>query len=65
MLVFDDSYMDHKNLGAVYINKSAIPINASHTYNFPQSHHAVLNNFRSDFEDFSHFNDIKFITPSL
>jgi hypothetical protein len=27
---------------------------------YPQSHHSVLNNFRSDYEDFSHFNDSNF-----
>ena len=53
----DESYQDNKNLANVYISKSSTPLMVSSTYNYPQSHHSVLNAFRADFEDFSHFQD--------
>jgi hypothetical protein len=56
-LVMDESYQDQKNLVNLYIGKSSTPLMVSNTYNYPQSHHAVLNAFRADFEDFSHFQD--------
>lgn len=65
ILMFDDSYLDHKNIGFSYVGKATLPVGVSSTYNYPQSNHAVLNNFRSDFEDFSYFSDIKLSTPSL
>jgi hypothetical protein len=53
----DDSYMDYKNLGNLYVGKSSLPLGVHNTYNYPQSNYAVLNSFRSDYEDFSHFQD--------
>lgn len=57
-LVMDESYSDQKNLLMYYVGKNAAPLGVYNSHNFPQSHHAVLNNFRSDFEDFSHFQDL-------
>lgn len=56
-LAMDDSYMDYKNLGNLYVGKSSLPIGVHNTFNYPQSHYAVLNSFRADYEDFSHFQD--------
>jgi hypothetical protein len=53
----DESYRNTKNLNTLMISKSSIPFGVYNTYNYPQSHHAILNNFRSDFEDFSHYQD--------
>jgi hypothetical protein len=53
----DESYKNTKNLNNLMLSKSSIPFGVYNTYNYPQSHHAVLNNFRSDFEDFSHYQD--------
>jgi hypothetical protein len=53
----DDSYRNVKNLNNTLLSKSSIPLGVYNTYNYPQSSHAVLNNFRSDFEDFSHYSD--------
>jgi len=64
-LVMDDSYSDQKNLNYVYISKSSIPFNVNSTFNYPQSHYSVLNNFRADFEDFSHYQDINMPSKSL
>jgi hypothetical protein len=57
-LVMDESYSDQKNLLMYYVGKNTAPLGVYNSHNFPQSHHAVLNNFRSDFEDFSHFQDL-------
>lgn len=57
-LLMDESYADQKNLLNFYVSKNATPLNMHTTFNYPQSHHAVLNNFRADFEDFSHFHDL-------
>jgi hypothetical protein len=54
----DESYSDQKNLFMYYVGKNTTPLGVYNSHNFPQSHHAVLNNFRSDFEDFSHFQDL-------
>ena len=56
-LAMDESYSDYKNLSNLFIGKSSLPRGVYNNFNYPQSHHAVLNNFRSDFEDFSHFQD--------
>jgi hypothetical protein len=56
-LVMDESYSDYKNLSNLFIGKSSLPLGVYNNYNYPQSHHAVLNSFRSDYEDFSHFQD--------
>jgi hypothetical protein len=53
----DESYRNTKNLNTLMISKSSIPFGVYNTYNYPQSNHAILNNFRSDFEDFSHYQD--------
>jgi hypothetical protein len=53
----DEPYRNTKNLNNVILSKSSIPFGVYNTYNYPQSHHAILNNFRSDFEDFSHYQD--------
>lgn len=53
----DESYRNVKNTNNLFLSKSSIPFGVYNTYNFPQSNHAVLNNFRSDFEDFSHYQD--------
>jgi hypothetical protein len=63
--MFDDSYLDQKNLMNIYVTKKATPLTICNTYGYPQSHHSVLNNFRSDFEDFSNFSDNKFRSPNL
>jgi hypothetical protein len=54
----DESYADQKNLLSYYIGKNSTPLSIYASHNYPQSHHAVLNNFRADFEDFSHFQDL-------
>jgi hypothetical protein len=56
-LAMDESYSDYKNLSNLFIGKSSLPRGVYNNFNYPQSHHAVLNSFRSDFEDFSHFQD--------
>jgi hypothetical protein len=56
-LMMDESYSDYKNLANLFIGKSSLPLGVYNNFNYPQSHHSVLNNFRSDFEDFSHFQD--------
>lgn len=56
-LAMDESYSDYKNLMNLYVGKSSLPLGVYNTYNYPQSHHAVLNSFRSDYEDFAHFQD--------
>lgn len=56
-LVMDESYSDYKNLSNLFIGKSSLPLGVYNNYNYPQSHHAVLNSFRADYEDFSHFQD--------
>merc|ERR1711871_195657 len=53
----EESYRNSKNLNNLLISKSTIPLGVYNSRNYPQSSHAVLNNFRSDFEDFSHFKD--------
>jgi len=53
----DESYQDQKNLVNLYVGKLTTPLIISNSYNYPQSHHAILNSFRADFEDFSHFQD--------
>jgi hypothetical protein len=55
--MMDESYSDYKNLSNLFIGKSSLPLGVYNNFNYPQSHHSVLNNFRSDFEDFSHFQD--------
>jgi hypothetical protein len=60
--VMDESYADQKNLFQLYVGKSSTPLSASTTYNYPQSHNSVLNSFRSDYEDFSHFQDLSLVT---
>jgi hypothetical protein len=62
---FDDSYLDQKNLSNNYLTKSSLPLTITNNAIYPQSHHAVLNSFRSDYEDFSHFSDIGFKNPTL
>lgn len=64
-LLMDESYADQKNLLTFYTSKNSTALGVYNTYNYPQSHHAVLNNFRSDFEDFSHFNDLSVSNPKL
>ena len=61
-LVMDESYSDQKALINSYTTKSAVALGVYNNYNHPQSTHAVLNNFRADFEDFSQF---QAPTPSL
>jgi hypothetical protein len=51
-------YQNLKNLLNFYVSKNSTPISLYTNFNYPQSHHAVLNNFRADFEDFSHFQDL-------
>jgi hypothetical protein len=58
----DESYADQKNLFQMYVGKSSSPIAATTSFNYPQSHNSVLNNFRSDYEDFSHFQDLSLDT---
>jgi hypothetical protein len=53
----DESYRNVKNLNTLILSKSSVPFGVYNVYNYPQSHHAILNNFRSDFEDFSHYQD--------
>jgi hypothetical protein len=53
----DESYRNVKNLNTLVLSKSSVPFGVYNVYNYPQSHHAILNNFRSDFEDFSHYQD--------
>ena len=57
--MMDDSYSDQKNFLNTLVSKSTNPLSVTNSYNYPQSHHAVLNAFRSDFEDFSQFTDNK------
>jgi hypothetical protein len=64
MLLFDDSYQDQKQLNSLYVTHSVIPFGVYNTTNYPQSHHSVLNNFRADYEDFSHFIDNSFTNPT-
>tara|TARA_B110000503_G_scaffold38695_1_gene63524 strand:- start:4869 stop:5177 length:309 start_codon:yes stop_codon:yes gene_type:complete len=49
--------MDQKSLINTFTSKGAVALGVYNNHNHPQSTHAVLNNFRSDFEDFSHFQD--------
>jgi len=56
-LVMDESYSDYKNLATLFVGKSTLPLGVYNLFNYPQSSSSVLNNFRSDFTDFSHFND--------
>jgi hypothetical protein len=56
-LSMEESYRNSKNLNNLLLSKSSIPLGVYNTRNYPQSSHGVLNNFRSDFEDFSHFKD--------
>jgi hypothetical protein len=65
--LMDEAYADQKNLFQLYVGKSSTPLSASTTFNYPQSHNAVLNSFRSDYEDFSHFQDLSLLTskPNL
>jgi hypothetical protein len=56
--------MDQKSLMQLYVGKSSMPFGVSNLFNYPQSHHAVLNSFRADYEDFSHFQDISLGTSS-
>ena len=56
-LSMEESYRNSKSLNNLLISKSSIPLGVYNSRNYPQSSHAVLNNFRSDFEDFSHFKD--------
>merc|ERR1712100_2695 len=56
-LLMDESYSDYKNLMNLYVGKLSLPLGVYNTYNYPQSHHSVLNSFRADYEDFSHFKD--------
>lgn len=56
-LTMDESYRNVKNLNTLVLSKSSVPFGVYNVYNYPQSHHAILNNFRSDFEDFSHYQD--------
>jgi hypothetical protein len=58
----DESYSDQKNLFQFYVGKSTLPLSGTVQGNYPQSHNAVLNNFRSDFEDFSTFTDLSLKT---
>jgi hypothetical protein len=60
--VMDESYADQKNLFQLYVGKASTPLAVSTTYNYPQSHNAVLNSFRSDYEDFSQFQDLSLVT---
>lgn len=63
--LMDESYADQKNLFQMYVGKSSSPIAAVTSFNYPQSHNSVLNNFRSDYEDFSHFQDLSLNTSKL
>jgi heme/copper-type cytochrome/quinol oxidase subunit 2 len=56
-LSMDESYRNTKNLTTLILSKSSVPFGVYNTYNYPQSHHAILNNFRCDFEDLSHYQD--------
>jgi hypothetical protein len=60
--LMDEAYADQKNLFQLYVGKSSTPLAAATTFNYPQSHNAVLNSFRSDYEDFSHFQDLSLLT---
>lgn len=51
------SYRGYKNLSNVLIGRSSTPLGIYNTFNYPQSHHAVLNAFRCNFKHFSHFQD--------
>jgi hypothetical protein len=57
LVLFDESYQDQKNLNNLFVTKSSLPMGVHNSFNYPQSHHAVLNSFRADYEDFSHFQD--------
>jgi hypothetical protein len=60
----DESYADQKNLSNFYVSKATSPLLSATPFNYPQSHHAVLNNFRSDYEDFSFFQDLSLNTKA-
>jgi hypothetical protein len=53
----DDSYRNLKRLTSTMVTKTSVPFGVYNLYNYPQSNHAVLNNFRSDFEEFSQYQD--------
>jgi hypothetical protein len=53
----DDSYRNLKRLNNLMVIKSSVPFGVYNSYNYPQSNHAILNTFRSDFEDFSSYQD--------
>jgi hypothetical protein len=59
----DESYADQKNLFQMYVGKAASPMATTNSFNYPQSHMAVLNSFRSDYEDFSYFQDLSLNAP--
>jgi hypothetical protein len=54
----DEAYADQKNLLGIYAGKNSSPLTTNTTFNYPQSHASVLNAFRSDYEDFSIFQDL-------
>jgi hypothetical protein len=56
--LMDESYADQKNLLGIYAGKNASPLTTNTTFSYPQSHASVLNAFRSDYEDFSLFQDL-------
>jgi hypothetical protein len=58
----DESYADYKNLSQMYVGKLATPLAITSSFNYPQSHNAVLNSFRADYEDFTHFQDLSLTT---
>jgi hypothetical protein len=56
--LMDEAYADQKNLLGIYAGKNSSPLTTNTTFNYPQSHASVLNAFRSDYEDFSIFQDL-------
>jgi hypothetical protein len=46
----------------MYVGKAATPVSVTTSFNYPQSHNAVLNSFRADYEDFAHFQDLSLNT---
>jgi len=56
-LITDNSYRDQKSTSNLLLSKSTTPLNINSGFNYPQSHHGILNNFRDNFADFSHVQD--------
>jgi hypothetical protein len=53
----DDSYRNLKRLTNTIVTKTSVPFGVYNLYNYPQSNHAILNNIRTEFEEFSQYQD--------